>query len=309
MKQIIGRKMGMTEVFAKDGTMYAVTVIEVLPNVVTQVKTLEKDGYEALQVGFEEKKESKANKAEKGHFAKAGVPVMKVLGEIKGDELANYKVGDKITADIFKAGDVVDVIGTSKGRGYAGVIKRWGHTIGPKGHGSGYHRGQGSFANNGRNNARVIPGKKMSGHHGNLSSTILNQLLVEANAEKNYILIRCSVPGAKKSLVLIRSAVKTQLGKPEKVHELVDYEAELRAAEEARKAEEERIAQEKAAAEEARKAEEAAKKAAELEAKKAAEEAAKVEEVKEEAPEVKVEEPKVEEAAPEAPAAEEVKGE
>ena len=310
MKQIIGRKMGMTEVFAKDGTMYAVTVIEVLPNVVTQVKTLEKDGYEALQVGFEEKKESKANKAEKGHFAKAGVPVMKVLGEIKGDELAGYKVGDKITADIFKAGDVVDVIGTSKGRGYAGVIKRWGHHIGPKGHGSGYHRGQGSFANNGRNNARVIPGKKMSGHHGNLSATILNQLLVEANAEKNYILVRGSVPGAKKSLVLIRSAVKTQLGKPEKVHELVDFEAEARAAEEARRAEEERIAQEKAAAEEARKAEEAAKKAAEEEAKKAAEEAAKAEEVKTEpVEEAKVEEPKAEEAAPEAPAAEEVKGE
>ena len=294
MKQIIGRKMGMTEVFAKDGTMYAVTVIEVLPNVVTQVKTLEKDGYEALQVAFEEKKEAKANKAEKGHFAKAGVPVMKVLGEIKGDELANYKVGDKITADIFKAGDVVDVIGTSKGRGYAGTVKRWGHKIGPKGHGSGYHRGQGSFANNGRNNARVIPGKKMSGHHGNLSSTILNQLLVEANAEKNYILVRGSVPGAKKSLVIVRSAIKTQLGQVEKVHELVDYEAEKRAAEEARLAEEARIAQEKAAAEEARKAEEAAKKAAEEEAKKAAEEAAKAEEAK-------VEEP--------APAAEEVKGE
>ena len=294
MKEIIGRKMGMTEVFAKDGTMYAVTVIEVLPNVVTQVKTLEKDGYDALQVGFEEKKESRANKAEKGHFAKAGVPVMKVLGEIKGDELANYKVGDKITADIFKAGDVVDVIGTSKGRGYAGVIKRWGHHIGPKGHGSGYHRGQGSFANNGRNNARVIPGKKMSGHHGNLSATILNQLLVEANAEKNYILVRGSVPGAKKSLVVVRSAVKEQLGHPEKVHELFDLEAERRAAEEARLAEEARIAAEKAAAEEAKKAEEAA------------EEAAKAEEVKEE---VKAEEPKVEEAAPEAPAAEEVKGE
>jgi large subunit ribosomal protein L3 len=297
MKQIIGRKMGMTEVFAKDGTMYAVTVIEVLPNVVTQVKTLEKDGYEALQVAFEEKKESRANKAEKGHFAKAGVPVMQVLGEIKGDELANYKVGDKITADIFKAGDVVDVIGTSKGRGYAGTIKRWGHKIGPKGHGSGYHRGQGSFANNGRNNARVIPGKKMSGHHGNLSATILNQLLVEANAEKNYILVRGSVPGAKKSLVLVRSAIKAQLGKPEKVHDLIDFEAEARAAEEARKAEEARLAQEKAAAEAAKKeAEEAAKKAAE-EAKKAAEEAAKAE--------VKAEEP----VAPEAPAAEEVKGE
>lgn len=294
MKQIIGRKMGMTEVFAKDGTMYAVTVIEVLPNVVTQVKTLEKDGYEALQVGFEEKKESRANKAEKGHFAKAGVPVMQVLGEIKGDELANYKVGDKITADIFKAGDVVDVIGTSKGRGYAGTVKRWGHKIGPKGHGSGYHRGQGSFANNGRNNARVIPGKKMSGHHGNLSATILNQLVVETNAEKNYILVRGSVPGAKKSLVVIRSAIKAQLGQVEKVHELIDFEAEKRAAEEARLAEEARIAQEKAAAEAAKKAEEEAKKAAEEAAKKAAEEAAKAEEAK-------VEEP--------APAAEEVKGE
>ena len=294
MKQIIGRKMGMTEVFAKDGTMYAVTVVEVLPNVVTQVKTIEKDGYEAIQVGFEEKKESKANKAEKGHFAKAGVPVMKVLGEIKGDELANYKVGDKITADIFKAGDVVDVIGTSKGRGYAGTVKRWGHKIGPKGHGSGYHRGQGSFANNGRNNARVIPGKKMSGHHGNLSATILNQLVVETNAEKNYILVRGSVPGAKKSLVVVRSAIKTQLGQVEKVHELIDFEAEKRAAEEARLAEEARIAQEKAAAEAAKKAEEEAKKAAEEAAKKAAEEAAKAEEAK-------VEEP--------APAAEEVKGE
>jgi len=302
MKQIIGRKMGMTEVFAQDGTMYAVTVIEVLPNVVTQVKTLEKDGYVALQVGFEEKKESKANKAEKGHFAKAGVPVMKVLGEIKGDELANYKVGDKITADIFKAGDVVDVIGTSKGRGYAGVIKRWGHTIGPKGHGSGYHRGQGSFANNGRNNARVIPGKKMSGHHGNLSATILNQLLVEANAEKNYILVRGSVPGAKRSLVLVRSAIKTQLGKPEKVQALVDYEAAAKAAEEARLAEEKRIAEEKAAAE-------AAAKAAEEAAKKAAEEAAKAEAEAKKAEEAKVEEPKVEEAKPAEAPAEEVKGE
>ncbi len=302
MKQIIGRKMGMTEVFAQDGTMYAVTVIEVLPNVVTQVKTLEKDGYVALQVGFEEKKESKANKAEKGHFAKAGVPVMKVLGEIKGDELANYKVGDKITADIFKAGDVVDVIGTSKGRGYAGVIKRWGHTIGPKGHGSGYHRGQGSFANNGRNNARVIPGKKMSGHHGNLSATILNQLLVEANAEKNYILVRGSVPGAKRSLVLVRSAIKTQLGKPEKVQSLVDYEAAAKAAEEARLAEERRIAEEKAAAE-------AAAKAAEEAAKKAAEEAAKAEAEAKKAEEAKVEEPKIEEAKPAEAPAEEVKGE
>ena len=224
MKQIVGRKMGMTEVFAQDGTMYAVTVVEVLPNVVTQVKTTEKDGYDALQVGIEEKKESKVNKAEKGHFEKAGVKATKVLMEIKGDEMLSYKVGDEIKADIFKAGDVVDVIGTSEGRGYAGTIKRWGGKIGPKGHGSGYHRQQGSFANNGRCNNRVIPGKHMSGHMGNKSATILNQLVIEANADKNYILIRGSVPGAKKSIVTIRSAVKVQLGKPEEVKTLAVVE-------------------------------------------------------------------------------------
>ncbi len=282
MKEILGRKMGMTEVFAKDGTMYAVTVIEVLPNVVTQVKTVEKDGYAALQVGIEEKKESKVNKAERGHFAKANVKAQKVLREIKGDELANYKVGDEVKADIFKAGEVVDVIGTSKGRGYAGVIKRWGHKIGPKGHGSGYHRGQGSFANNGRNNARVIPGKKMSGHHGNLSSTILNQLVVEVNAEKNYILVRGSVPGAKKSLVVVRSAVKEQIGQAEKVHELVDFEAEKRAAEaEAKARKEAEEAAIKAAEEEAKRLAEAEAAAAkEAEEAKKAEEAAKEEAAK-----------------------------
>ena len=303
MKQIIGRKMGMTEVFAKDGTMYAVTVVEVLPNVVTQVKTVEKDGYAAVQVGFEEKKESKANKAEKGHFAKAGVPVMKVLAEVKGDEMANYKVGDKITADLFKAGDIVDVVGTSKGHGFTGAVKRWGMTIGPKGHGHSWHRTQGSMANLGLIQ-RVIPGKHMAGHSGNQSATILNQLVVEANADKNYILIKGSVPGAKKSLVLIRSAVRTQLGKTPKVAELIDYEAEARAAEEARKAEE---AAKKAAEEAAKKASEEAK-AAEEAAKKAAEEAAKAEAeaAKAAAEQPKVEEPKVEEVpAAEAPAAKE----
>ena len=310
MKQIIGRKMGMTEVFAKDGTMYAVTVVEVLPNVVTQVKTVEKDGYAAIQVGFEEKKESKANKAEKGHFAKAGVPVMKVLAEVKGDEMTNYKVGDKITADLFKAGDIVDVVGTSKGHGFTGAVKRWNMTIGVKGHGHSWHRTQGSMANLGLIQ-RVIPGKHMAGHSGNQSATILNQLVVETNADKNYILIKGSVPGAKKSLVLIRSAVKTQLGHPQKVSELVDLEAEARAAEEARIAEEaaRKAAEEEAkrAAEEAKKAEEAAKKAAE-EAAKAEAEAAKAaaEQPKvEEAP--KAEEPVVEEAAPAAEAPAEAK--
>ena len=208
MKQIIGRKMGMTQVYAEDGTMYAVTVIEVLPNVVTLKKTLEKDGYEAIQIGYEDKLKN-VNKCEKGIFEKAKVTPKKDLFELKGDEMLKFEVGNEIKADLFQAGEVIDVIGTSKGRGYAGVIKRWGHKIGPKGHGSGYHRQQGSFANNGRCNNRVIPGKKMSGHMGNQSATVLNLNIVKVDAEKNYILIKGGVPGPKKGLIKIRSAVKT----------------------------------------------------------------------------------------------------
>lgn len=211
MKEILGRKMGMTQVFTEDGTMYAVTVIEVLPNVVTQKKTLDKDGYEAIQIGYEDKKESRLNKCEKGIFAKAGVSGKEFLVELKGDEMKGFEVGAEIKANLFKDGEIVDVIGTSKGRGYAGVIKRWGHHIGPKGHGSGYHRGQGSFANNGRCNNRVIPGKKMSGHMGNQSATVLNQIIIKVDADKNYILVRGGVPGPKKALVKIRSAVKAEL--------------------------------------------------------------------------------------------------
>ena len=200
----------MTQVFTEDGTMYAVTVIEVLPNVVIQKKTIEKDGYEALQIGYEDKKEKSLNKPEKGIFAKAGVSGKEFLAELKGDEMKKFEVGQEIKADLFKDGEVIDVIGTSKGRGYAGVIKRYGHHIGPKGHGSGYHRGQGSFANNGRCNNRVIPGKKMSGHMGNQSATVLNQVIVKVDADKNYILVRGGVPGPKKSLVKIRTAVKAE---------------------------------------------------------------------------------------------------
>ena len=209
MKSILGRKMGMTQVFAEDGTMYAVTVVEVLPNVVTQVKTKEKDGYDALQIGYEDKKESRANKCEKGIDLKAGTTCKYHHAELKGNEMMNYKVGDAITCEIFKTGEMVDVVGTSKGHGYAGTVKRWHHHIGPKGHGSGYHRGQGSFANNGRCNNRVIPGKKMSGHMGNQSVTVLNLVIVESNAEKGYMLIKGALPGPKKSLVLVRTPVKT----------------------------------------------------------------------------------------------------
>jgi len=214
MKAILGRKMGMTEVFAEDGTMYPVTVVEVLPNVVTQVKTVEKDGYAAIQVGLDEKKASRANKPEKGHAEKAGTPVFYTLRELRADELNGYKVGDKLTCDMFQAGDVIDVIGTSKGHGYTGTIKRWHMHIGPKGHGSGYHRGQGSFANQGRYNHGVMPGKHMSGHHGNKSATILNLTVIAVDTERNAILVKGGLPGPKKSLVVLRTAIKAQKGKP-----------------------------------------------------------------------------------------------
>ncbi|MCB9498041.1 MAG: 50S ribosomal protein L3 [Erysipelotrichaceae bacterium] len=221
MKAILGRKMGMTEVFAEDGTMYPVTVVEVLPNIVTQVKTLEKDGYAAVQIGYEEKKASRANKCELGIAKKAETVPHQVSAELKGDEMNGYKVGDAISVDLFKKGDVVDVIGTGKGHGFSGTVKRWNAIIGPKGHGSGYHRGQGSFANNGRYNHGVMPGKHMSGHYGNESVTLLNLYVVDVNAEKNYILIKGGIPGAKKSIVTIRSAVKV-VKNPRAIKDLID---------------------------------------------------------------------------------------
>ena len=231
MKAILGRKMGMTQVFAEDGRSYPVTVVEVLPNVVTQVKTVEKDGYVAVQVGYEEKKESRANKPEMGIAKKANTVPHQVSKELRGDEMANYQLGDKITAGLFKKGDIVDVIGTGKGHGYSGVIKRWNQTIGPKGHGSGYHRGQGTFANNGRYNHGVMPGKHMSGHWGNDSVTMLNLLVVDVNEEKGYILIKGGLPGAKKSIVTIRSGVKV-VKHPEVAKTLINRTPAPKAAEE-----------------------------------------------------------------------------
>jgi large subunit ribosomal protein L3 len=214
MKSIIGRKMGMTEVFAADGTMYPVTVIEVLPNVVIAKKTKEKDGYEALQIGYEDKAERHANKCEMGIFKKANVAPKRHLYELKGDEIYGKTVGDKITCEVFQAGDVVDVVGTTKGHGYSGTIKKYGHTIGPKAHGSGYHRQIGSLANDGRTNNRVIPGKTMSGHWGPEQATVLNVTVIESNPEKGYILVKGGVPGPKKSIVMLRTPVLAQSKKP-----------------------------------------------------------------------------------------------
>ena len=224
MKSLVGRKAGMTTVFAPDGTMYPVTVIEVLPNVVLDKRTIEKNGYEALVVGYEEKKARTVSKPKMGLFTKAGVTPKAHVLELKGDEIYGKNVGETLTADLFQAGEVVDVIGTTKGHGYAGVIKRYHHHIGPKGHGSGYHRGIGSLANNGRDNNRVIPGKKMSGHMAPHQASVLNLTLVEVNAEKNYILVKGAVPGPKKSLVMLRSPIKTQFRKPV-VKALASYEA------------------------------------------------------------------------------------
>ncbi|MCQ2794165.1 MAG: 50S ribosomal protein L3 [Bacilli bacterium] len=231
MKQIIGRKLGMTQIFATDGTQYGVTVVEVLPNIVTRIKTVEKDGYKAYVIGYDTKKEAKANKCEKGYAKKTNTPIANFYREIAGKDLDNLNlaVGAKLDASLFKTGDIVDVIGTSKGKGYTGTIKRYHHTIGPKGHGSGYHRQVGSFANNGRCNNRVLPGKKMSGHRGFEQVTILNLLVVETNAEKGYILIKGALPGANHSLVKIRSAIRTQLGKPQQVKNLVDLSAKKEA--------------------------------------------------------------------------------
>lgn len=222
MKSIIGRKVGMTQVFTTDGVLIPVTVIEVLPNVVLQVKTVESDGYAALQVGIEEQRVSLTNKPEAGIFAKAGTTPKQIVKEIQGDELAKYQVGQAVTVDLFKAGEVVDVQGVTKGKGFSGAVKRWGFTIGPKGHGSGYHRGIGSMATSGRTNNRVHPGKKMSGHHGNYTRTILNLEVVAVDTAKNALLVKGAVPGPKRGVVTIRTAVQTQAKLPA-AKELVSY--------------------------------------------------------------------------------------
>ena len=224
MKAILGRKVGMTQVFATDGTILPVTVIEVLPNVVMQKKTLENDGYEAVQLGYEDKKEKNANSPEKGHAAKANTSPKQFLKEVKGDEMMKYNVGDKVTVDIFQAGELVDVTAKTKGHGFTGAVKRWNATIGPRSHGSGYHRGPGSIAVSGRYNNTVRGEMHMPGHYGYEQVTTLNLTVVSVDVEKNAILVKGAVPGPKKSIVVLQSAVKANLVKPN-IKELVDYSA------------------------------------------------------------------------------------
>ena len=205
MKGILGRKVGMTQVFTKSGKLIPVTVVSVEPNVVMQVKTVETDGYNAIQLGVVEKKEKRASKASVGHAKKANTTPKRFLKEIR-NVTENYSLGDVLKADVFSAGEVVDVTGTSKGKGFTGVIKRHGQSRGPETHGSNYHRRPGSMGT--MLPKRVLKGKKLSGHMGVETVTIQNLEIIEVNPSENYILVSGNIPGAKNSLVLIKSAVK-----------------------------------------------------------------------------------------------------
>ena len=206
MKGILGRKIGMTGVFAKDGKLIPVTVIEVTPNVVSQVKTKETDGYDAIQLAFGDKREKLANKPETGHLKKANTSPKRFLKELRGVLATDYSLGQEIKADIFTEGEMVDVTGTSKGKGTQGVIKRYNQTRGPMGHGSQYHRGVGSLGT--MLPMRVLPGKKMPGRMGNEKVTVQNLEVISIDLENNVILIKGNVPGPKNSLVVIKTSVK-----------------------------------------------------------------------------------------------------
>jgi len=210
-KAILGKKIGMTQIFLSDGRLVPVTVVEAGPCKVTQVKTVENDGYEAVQVGFGELSEQRAkkllNKPELGHFTKAGVAPARYLREFRFEDISNYKVGDEIKCDVFAEGDKIDAIGISKGHGYTGTIQRWNMHTGPMSHGSKYHRGVGSLSAN-SDPSRVFKNKKMAGQYGGERVTIQNLEIVKVDAERNLIMIKGAIPGANGSLVMVRDAVK-----------------------------------------------------------------------------------------------------
>ena len=220
MKGILGRKIGMTQVFSKDGKLVPVTVIEVEPNVVTQVKTIENDGYNAIQLATVSVKEKHSNKASMGHTKKANTAPKRFLKEIRGVDTNSYTLGQELTASLFEAGEVVDVTGISKGKGYQGVIKKNNQSRGPMGHGSKYHRGVGSLGT--MLPKRVLKGKALPSHMGDVQTTIQNLEIIKVDMDENCILVKGSVPGAKKSLVLIKTAVKTD--KKNEAFDLISYE-------------------------------------------------------------------------------------
>ena len=208
-KGLIGRKVGMTQIFDEEGKVIPVTAIEVGPCTVTQIKTVEQDGYTAVQLGFGEVKERKLNKPELGHLSKNKLAPKKYLREFRLDSVEGMKVGDELKADVFAVGDKVDVQGTSKGKGFQGVIKRHGQSRGPMGHGSMYHRRPGSMGPT-STPGRVFPGKNLPGHMGVETVTIQNLEVVKVDLDKNVILIKGSVPGAKGAVLKIKSSVKSK---------------------------------------------------------------------------------------------------
>ena len=205
-KGILGRKIGMTQVFAKNGKLTPVTVIAVEPNYVSQIKTVETDGYNAIQLAAFDKREKLSNKPEQGHLKKANVSPKRFLKEIRNVDVSAYTLGQEVKADIFTVGEMVDVSGVSKGKGFQGVIKRHNQHTGPMGHGSQYHRGVGSLGT--MLPMHVLKGKKMPGQMGNVQRTVQNLEIVSVDTENSVILVKGNVPGAKKSLVMIRTAVK-----------------------------------------------------------------------------------------------------
>ena len=206
-KALIGRKIGMTQIFDEKGNVIPVTAIEVGPCTVTQIKTVEQDGYQAVQLGFGEVKETKLNKPELGKFRKSKLTPKKHLREFRLDSIEGMNVGDELNADVFEVGDKVDIQGTSKGKGFQGVIKRHGQHRGPMGHGSMYHRRPGSMGST-STPGRVYPGKKLPGHMGVETVTIQNLEVVKVDTDKNVILVKGSVPGAKKSILKVKSSAR-----------------------------------------------------------------------------------------------------
>ncbi len=207
-KGILGRKIGMTQVFVENGELVPVTVIEATPNVVLQTKSVESDGYEAIQLGFEDKREKLSNKPEKGHVAKANTAPKRFLREIRGIEVAGYEVGQEVNVNIFAEGDMVDVTGISKGKGFQGSIKRHGQSRGPMSHGSRYHRRPGSMGPVAPN--RVFKNKLLPGRMGGERVTVQNLQIVKVDTERNLLLVKGNVPGPRKALITVISAVKSK---------------------------------------------------------------------------------------------------
>jgi large subunit ribosomal protein L3 len=209
MKGLLGRKLGMTQVFTTDGTLIPVTVLEVLPNVVLQKKTKLTDGYVAVQLGYQDVLPQRANKPLVGHVAKANTSPKKFIREIRSEEMSQYEVGAVIKADLFQAGEMVDISGTSKGKGFMGAVYRNNQTTGPNSHGSGFHRSPGSLATIGRNNGIINKGRIMAGHEGDLSTTNQNLEVILVDTDKNVLLVKGNVPGARRGFVVIKTTVKS----------------------------------------------------------------------------------------------------